>query len=294
MDMADHRRTSVDPPDYSDKSSFSSDEKLEEETLLRQFNGGVMHMRKKSRWINLTSRRLLIINLVLSTFSTVALVTSTVLWYTGHHAKDTKDPLPPSPAIGVIEKELRPFSLTSPYIAPPGVVTDQLWRDLVNTGAIFPLTLEEFVEVNDSPETGIQLTHDPHGRYVGTLASTHQIHCVDALRKGLWFHYEYYRDHGDDIFMDEDPVEDHLMHCVEMLRNAIMCSGDVSVITYNWKKGHAAPKASFKSMHSCQKWDKIEEWRSAHNVTSQINVLERPVGLLDEAPEATYPDPVVG
>lgn len=95
MDMADHRRTSVDPPDYSDKSSFSSDEKLEEETLLRQFNGGVMHMRKKSRWINLTSRRLLIINLILSTFSTVALVTSTVLWYTRHHAKDMKDPLPP-------------------------------------------------------------------------------------------------------------------------------------------------------------------------------------------------------
>lgn len=38
-----------------------------------------------------------------------------------------------APAIGVIEKELRPFSLTSPYIAPPGVVTDQLWRDLVNS-----------------------------------------------------------------------------------------------------------------------------------------------------------------
>lgn len=52
-------------------------------------------------------------------------------------------------------------------------------------GAIFPLTLEEFVEVNDSPETGIQLAHDPHGRYVGTLASTHQIHCVVSLTSDI-------------------------------------------------------------------------------------------------------------
>lgn len=80
------------------------------------------------------------------------------------------------------------------------------------------------------------------------------------------------------------------MHCVEMLRNAIMCFGDVSVITYNWKLGHEAPKGSFKSVHSCQKWDRIEDWRRAHNVTSQIKTLERPLGLLDAMPEKSdYP-----
>lgn len=66
-----------------------------------------------------------------------------------------------------------------------------------------------------------------------------------------------------------------------MLRNAVMCFGDVSVITYNWKRGHPGPKASFKSMHACQKWHKIEEWRIAHNVTEHIKTLERPVGILD-------------
>ena len=74
-----------------------------------------------------------------------------------------------------------------------------------------------------------------------------------------------------------------------MLRNAIMCAGDVSVITYNWKKGHEAPKAYFKSVHSCQKWDRIEEWRRIHNVTAHIHTLERPIGLLDvEEPEDIY------
>lgn len=75
------------------------------------------------------------------------------------------------------------------------------------------------------------------------------------------------------------------MHCVEMLRNAVMCFGDVSLITYNWKPGHEAPKGSFKSMHSCQKWERIEDWRRQHNITSQIKTLERPVGLLTALPD---------
>ena len=43
---------------------------------------------------------------------------------------------------------------------------------------MFLLTPEEFAVVNDSPETGVRFTHDPEGHYVGTLAATHQIHCV--------------------------------------------------------------------------------------------------------------------
>jgi hypothetical protein len=73
-----------------------------------------------------------------------------------------------------------------------------------------------------------------------------------------------------------------------MLRQAVMCSGDVSVVTYNWQKGHPGPKASFRSMHACQKWEKIEEWRHIHNVTGMLHTLERPVGLLDEAPNDSY------
>ncbi|KAG8408980.1 hypothetical protein J3458_019987 [Metarhizium acridum] len=190
--------------------------------------------------------------------------------------------VPSSPATVAIEKELRPFSLTSPYDKPPGPETDQLWHDLVNTGAMFPLSEEQFSEVNDNIETGIRYTHDPQGRFLGTLAATHQIHCVDALRKGLWFHYEHYRATNDPLFIDKDPPEEHLMHCVEMLRNAVMCFGDVSVITYNWKKGHDAPKGSFKSLHACQKWDKIEDWRAIHNITEEIKTLERPIGIFDE------------
>lgn len=76
---------------------------------------------------------------------------------------------------------------------------------------------------------------------------------------------------------------------MEMLRNAVMCAGDVSVITYNWKNDNKYPRANFgSSIHSCQKWDKIEEWRQGHNCTAQLDTLERPVGVLGEAPKEEF------
>lgn len=77
------------------------------------------------------------------------------------------------------------------------------------------------------------------------------------------------------------------MHCVELLRNAVMCAGDVSVITYNWKKDQDFPEANFGSVtHACQKWDKIDEWRRARNITAQLETLERPAGVLGEYQDA--------
>ncbi|KAI1496179.1 hypothetical protein F5X99DRAFT_414374 [Biscogniauxia marginata] len=173
--------------------------------------------KKRSGFSRLNLTYCLSLNLVLTTFNLAILLCWSIFWWkslaqheSGSSVSSTLSLLPPSPAISAIERELRPFTLSSPYNQHPGPRTDKLWHDLVNTEAVFPLTEEEFLEVNDSPET---------------------------------------------------------VHCVEMLRNAVMCFGDVSVITYNWKQGHEGPKASFKSMHSCRKWDKIEEWRSAHDVT---------------------------
>jgi len=289
MEYTDTPKSSTDPPQYAEKSSIDHGEGTEEESLLQVTgNNNFRRSRKKrSCCFSFDMKHWLGVNILLTTINLAFVVGLTALWQSGRlftpspNTSSTLTLLPPSPATSAIEKELRPFSLVSPYYAHPGPETDKLWHDLVNSGAMFPLSEEQFAEVNDSPSTGIKYTDDPQGRYLGTLAANHQIHCVDSLRKGLWFHYKYYKATNDSLFIGPDPPEDHLMHCVEMLRNAIMCFGDVSVITYNWKQGHPGPKASFKSMHSCQKWHKITEWRAANNVTEHIKTLERPDGLLD-------------
>ncbi|TRX87839.1 hypothetical protein FHL15_011257 [Xylaria flabelliformis] len=283
------------PPDYTEgsQSSHECPEKNEEENALLESSDGYLRAPRLRKKKSLISRMGLTVcmslNIIIASANIITLMCWALFWRNGGLVLNTSAKvsstsvlLPPSPAIDAIERELRPFTLSSTYTAKPGPITDQAWHDLVNTGGMFPMSLEEFAKVNDSPETGIKYTHDAQGRYLGTLAATHQIHCVNSLRKGLWFNYKHYKDMNDVLFQGEDPPEEHLTHCVEMIRNAVMCFGDVSVITYNWKEGHAGPKASFKSMHSCQKWDKIEEWRSAHNVTENVKTLDRPVGLLDK------------
>ena len=71
------------------------------------------------------------------------------------------------------------------------------------------------------------------GQYLASLDVFHQLHCVDLLRKSL--HREYYDKHeGSFAGAPEHVVQGHLEHCVETLRQNIMCHGDISLLTYNW------------------------------------------------------------
>lgn len=54
-------------------------------------------------------------------------------------------------------------------------------------------------------------------------------------------------------------------HCVEYLRQALKCHGDVSILTYNWLKGQDEPLPYFKTLDSCQKWDHVLEWAEGAN-----------------------------
>ncbi|KAJ8120156.1 hypothetical protein O1611_g10435 [Lasiodiplodia mahajangana] len=216
------------PPEYADglRSSHDSHERNgEEKALLEPSDGGrAPRLRKKK---SLLSRMGLTIcmslNIIIASANVTALIFWALFWRNGGLVPNTSTKvsstsvlLPPSPAIDAIERELRPFTLSSAYTARPGPITDQAWHDLVNTGGMFPMSLEEFVKVNDSPETGIKYTHDAQGRYLGTLAATHQIHCVNSLRKGLWFNYKHYKDMNDVLFQGEDPPEEHLRFKTDM------------------------------------------------------------------------------
>jgi len=290
MDLSD-QRSPLTKSECAERSSYSRTESIEEEdeSLLHDFNdeGGINTtstetQNQRTRRFSLGLKQWVIFNVTFTILNLAVLLFLVFVHKSGPIAQHvTETLLPPSPAIEAIEKELRPFSLTSVYDNYPGPETDRLWEELVSSGAVFLLSKEEFLLVNDNPETGIKYAHDPQDRYLGMLAAHHQIHCVDALRKAMWFNYEHYKNMGDSLFTEKEPPEHHLMHCVEMLRNAVMCHGDVSIISYNWKKGYDSPKGNFKSLHVCQKWDKLEAWRETHNVTSQIKTLERPVGFFD-------------
>ncbi|KAH8888154.1 hypothetical protein GQ53DRAFT_826711 [Thozetella sp. PMI_491] len=57
----------------------------------------------------------------------------------------------------------------------------------------------------------------------------------------------------------------HIDHCLESLRQYIMCNADLTLMTYDWIPNFPRPWPNFKSVHQCANWQAIEDWAWAHN-----------------------------
>jgi hypothetical protein len=55
-------------------------------------------------------------------------------------------------------------------------------------------------------------------------------------------------------------------HCIEMLRQNIMCRGDGTMITYDWMMGRNNPFPDFNVPHQCRNFDKVLDWVEEHRV----------------------------
>lgn len=174
----------------------------------------------------------------------------------------------------------------------------------VPDGKWFAIDREMFVEINGNPDTGLRIPNDPQGRYLGMLQVNHQLHCVDVVRRATWYNIERYR--SRDMFgkMSDEDVIIHTStfpnnfaperiltnaatdHCLEILRQSIKCHGDTAMLTYNWVHGHDWPQSAWRSLHSCQNWDRLNEWRSTHDISDMVTHLERPSWVLDRNAKA--------
>ena len=107
----------------------------------------------------------------------------------------------------------------------------------------------------------------------------HYIHCLHNLWKT---HYpEYYTEEAR--FAKENPEEwlEHVDHCVDMLRQKLMCDADPGLITYSWLKNHHNPHPNFNVEHKCRSYDRLLGASSKYGVdldTFPEGGIRRPAG----------------
>ncbi|KAI1291045.1 hypothetical protein F5Y03DRAFT_400990 [Xylaria venustula] len=70
----------------------------------------------------------------------------------------------------------------------------------------------------------VMLPEESGGGYMASLEATHQLHCLDMLRKFSF--RDYYADKAAQ-FADPHKLLTHMDHCTEMLRQVIMCNADL-------------------------------------------------------------------
>lgn len=74
------------------------------------------------------------------------------------------------------------------------------------------------------------------------------------IRKGLYPDYYHHSDTAEHNIL-------HLEHCVDHLRQALMCYSDLTPVVL-YREPHA-PKGlvpDFETSHTCRNFDKVREW----------------------------------
>jgi hypothetical protein len=161
----------------------------------------------------------------------------------------------PAPARAAVsyKKQLFHDSLTAPnpYRGPPSPAIDAAWHDLVAWSNI-RVTAAQLRAIN---RTSVQLS-DGSGDYMAQLNVHHQLHCLKSLRQA--FYPEYYPDSGRH-------KADHIDHCLDNLRMAVMCNADISVQTFDWVDNSPRPLANFKVEHECVDFEALDSWAEDHS-----------------------------
>lgn len=64
---------------------------------------------------------------------------------------------------------------------------------------------------------------------------------------------------------------DHISHCLDAIREAIMCASDISVITWQWNDRAQKALGHGDILHTCRSFEKITEWAIANKGVVDFN-----------------------
>ncbi|PVH73089.1 hypothetical protein DL98DRAFT_368816, partial [Cadophora sp. DSE1049] len=92
---------------------------------------------------------------------------------------------------------------------------------------------------------------DP-SRYLVTIEMFHQLHCLHYIRQKLYGVAPPEKTkHGDKAHIGKTE------HCVDYLRQVLMCHGDLTPITLTWSDKMNWVKPNFSIQHTCRNFQSI-------------------------------------
>ncbi|KAH3297195.1 hypothetical protein KXV87_005373 [Aspergillus fumigatus] len=140
------------------------------------------------------------------------------------------------------------------YMGPPSEENNQAWDDLHVAPAM--------VKIPASDAAKLVNKTIPIPNASGYNSGYYLIGLDDMLRKVLW---------GVDMHdPNEEEAMHHLDHCIEMIRQSLTCSADITVDVWAWNEQKQMVTVRADNMHTCRDFEAIRQW-----------ALERPAGEFD-------------
>ncbi|KAL6721251.1 hypothetical protein ACLMJK_000353 [Lecanora helva] len=109
------------------------------------------------------------------------------------------------------------------------------------------------------PAQGGFFKHPTLAPHRSAFAVFHQLHCLEGIRQGYWMIYDNVLE-GRQMKEEDFPFmssPSHIRHCVDLLRQSLMCRPDTTIEVKNEELGGVT---GFGTEHQCRDWGQLSEW----------------------------------
>ena len=163
----------------------------------------------------------------------------------------------------------------------PSPEVDAAWARISNLQPIV-ISREDVVAAGADPNEAVKFDESFNvgsEAYAGRIDVFHQIHCLDTLRRDVYFDH-YYKDMWlGGLNSSIEMHQLHVSHCIYYLLQSIMCNADVNVYTHYWTDTFTEPIADFEINHQCRDFDAILNWQEKTSLDmKKFKSMTRPEG----------------
>lgn len=127
------------------------------------------------------------------------------------------------------------------------------------------ISAEEMAKINMPTENALLITDPNTGKkgYRVAVEVFHQLHCLNLLRQNRF--YSHYNKLNGDVSAPDEDLTGHLDHCIDALRQMIMCQSDVGVFPFYYENEND-PWPNYATPHTCRSYEGVRKWALEHGV----------------------------
>ncbi|KAK2039145.1 hypothetical protein LZ31DRAFT_477229 [Colletotrichum somersetense] len=180
-----------------------------------------------------------------------------------------------SPARSAVSYENRVIDLSmyTDFQKRPGLDVDSAWHQLLKCSLLFAETdMNNNIAVQNEDlkilnRTSVLLRGGPG--YLAGIDVLHELHCLNIIRENVFSDYYKQETH--------DERKQHILHCIDHLRQILMCHGDNTPQTFECLEAKRFTIMKRQSTHVCKKWEPIVNWAHQNEPSRKHGpILEHP------------------
>jgi hypothetical protein len=138
----------------------------------------------------------------------------------------------------------------------------------------------EMAEAAGIDKSHVKIKEKYGGGYPANVEGLHHLHCLNLLRQTSKYNFDYYKALGRGAFKNNDDiVKLHVTHCMDIIRQQLMCRADVGVFGQVWTQPESPkPFVDFNTRHKCVNYDAIRQWAEERQLPESVpeDFLEPP------------------